>query len=179
MLLLDENCFSGSPALTQCMYNCLVLPTGVKMKPGQQFEHWEQVRAGLLATIESFSEEELVYTPFAGSWPVGQIMLHIAECEDHWLHGVVRRELQLPVDYPLADHPSRAGIIAVLDLAHSRTLRFLSTLDEGDLDQLYQTRFGETFPLSWILWHVLEHEIHHRGELSLALGLLGRQGLDV
>jgi uncharacterized damage-inducible protein DinB len=33
--------------------------------------------------------------------------------------------------------------------------------------------------LGWIIWHVLEHEIHHRGELSLILGLLGREGLDV
>jgi uncharacterized damage-inducible protein DinB len=29
-----------------------------------------------------------------------------------------------------------------------------------------------------MLWHVVEHEIHHRGELSLILGLLGREGLD-
>jgi uncharacterized damage-inducible protein DinB len=29
-----------------------------------------------------------------------------------------------------------------------------------------------------MLWHVIEHEVHHRGELSLLLGLLGRQGLD-
>jgi uncharacterized damage-inducible protein DinB len=26
---------------------------------------------------------------------------------------------------------------------------------------------------------VLEHEVHHRGELSLIHGLLGREGLDV
>ena len=26
--------------------------------------------------------------------------------------------------------------------------------------------------------HVLEHELHHRGELSLCLGLLGKPGLD-
>ncbi len=25
----------------------------------------------------------------------------------------------------------------------------------------------------WIVWHVLEHEIHHGGELSLALGTYG------
>jgi len=29
-----------------------------------------------------------------------------------------------------------------------------------------------------MLWHTIEHEIHHRGELSLTLGLLGRAGLD-
>ncbi|MCE5207568.1 MAG: DinB family protein [Chloroflexi bacterium] len=29
-----------------------------------------------------------------------------------------------------------------------------------------------------MLRHTLEHEIHHRGELSLTLGLLGHKGLD-
>ena len=26
--------------------------------------------------------------------------------------------------------------------------------------------------------HMIDHEIHHRGELSLILGLLGREGLN-
>jgi uncharacterized damage-inducible protein DinB len=29
----------------------------------------------------------------------------------------------------------------------------------------------------WIIWHVLEHEIHHGGELSLALGGYGLSGV--
>jgi uncharacterized damage-inducible protein DinB len=149
------------------------------MQPRQLFNHWEQVRTDLLATIDRFSQDELSYIPFEGSWPVGQIMLHIAECEDHWLHGLVRRELSPPIDYKFSDYPTSASIKAVLNIAHSRTLSLLDGLDEKDLDRTYQTRFGETFTLYWIIWHVLEHEIHHRGELSLILGLLGREGLDV
>ena len=53
------------------------------------------------------------------------------------------------------------------------------TSSESDLDKVYHTPEGEPYTLSWIIWHVLEHEIHHRGELSLVLGLLGRDGLDV
>jgi len=149
------------------------------LKPSQLFNHWEQVRADLLATIDRFSDQELGYVPFKGSWPVGQIMLHIAECEDYWLHSLVRRELKPPVEYKLAEYPNKAAIKQVLTTTHSRTLLFFDKLDEMDLDQEYLTRHGETFTLSWIIWHVLEHEIHHRGELSLALGLLGREGLDV
>ena len=36
--------------------------------------------------------------------------------------------------------------------------------------------FGER-TLQWIVWHVHEHEIHHGGELSLALGGLGLPGI--
>jgi uncharacterized damage-inducible protein DinB len=57
------------------------------MKPTKSFAHWGQIRADLLATMDKFSQEELSFTPFKGSWPVGQILLHIADCEDNWQYG--------------------------------------------------------------------------------------------
>jgi len=38
---------------------------------------------------------------------------------------------------------------------------------------------GAKVPLGWVAWHVLEHEIHHRGEIYLMLGLLGMEAPDV
>ena len=149
------------------------------MKPSQLFSHWDQVRADLLATIDMFSDEELMFAPFNGSWPVGRIMLHIADCENYWLHGVVRHEIEMGKFFNLADCPTKSAIKEVLDHVRNQTITFLNNLDENDLDNEYTTPRGETFTLRWIIWHVLEHEIHHRGELSLILGLLGREGLDV
>jgi uncharacterized damage-inducible protein DinB len=149
------------------------------MKMSRIVKHWEQVHCDLMATIGMFAESELTYIPFDGSWAVGQIMLHIADCEDNWLHGVVRQEYKPWVVYNLADYPSKEMIITKLNQAHDRTEAFFKNLDETDLDKVYTTPNGESFSLGWIIWHVIEHEIHHRGELSLALGLLGREGLDV
>lgn len=149
------------------------------MKLSVMFAHWEQVRRDLLATIDKFSDDELAYTPYAGAWPAGQIVLHIADCEDNWLHAVVRREFTPWLFYEFKEYPTKAVIKEVLQHAHQRTLRFLATLDESALDQTYTIPGGHAFSLGWIIWHVLEHEIHHRGELSLILGLLGREGLDV
>jgi uncharacterized damage-inducible protein DinB len=49
---------------------------------------------------------------------------------------------------------------------------------DEDLEIEIEAQWGETYPLIDMIWHVMEHEIHHRGELSLILGLLGREGLD-
>jgi uncharacterized damage-inducible protein DinB len=67
----------------------------------------------------------------------------------------------------------------VLADVHARTEEYIDTLEESDLARIIEAPWGEKFHLGWILWHVIEHEIHHRGELSLILGLLGREGLDV
>jgi uncharacterized damage-inducible protein DinB len=149
------------------------------MQLNTMFTHWSQVRADLLATIDKFSDAELNFTPYPGAWPVGQVMLHIADCEDYWLHCLVQKIISPDVLYQLADYPTKAAIQRRLHEAHQRTVALLERMDESDLTREYESQRGERFPLGWIIWHVLEHEIHHRGELSMTLGLLGREGLDV
>jgi uncharacterized damage-inducible protein DinB len=80
------------------------------MKPSQLFSHWDQVRTDLLATIDMFKEDELMFVPFKGSWSVGQIMLHIADCENYWLHYVVRQEIEIWSNYDLTNLPSKSAI---------------------------------------------------------------------
>jgi len=44
----------------------------------------------------------------------------------------------------------------------------------ADLGYVYKrTRAGEEqrFTRQWIIWHVIEHDIHHGGEISLTLGM--------
>lgn len=150
------------------------------MKPEQIFNHWKAIRANLLETIDRFSEAELAYQPFASSWPAGQIMLHIADAEDGWLRYAVSGELdKWPEEYTLENYPRKAAILAALNAVHQRTEQYLAGLDEAQLGQVIQFPWGESAPLLWVLWHVVEHETHHRGELSLILGMLGKEGVDV
>ncbi|MCX6050155.1 MAG: DinB family protein [Chloroflexi bacterium] len=149
------------------------------MQLSQMFAHWAQIRADLLATIDKFSEAELTYAPYPGAWPVGKAMLHIADCEYYWLHVVVQPNRDPEFVYEFVEQPTKATIRQTLDQTHQRTLALLERLDEHNLADNCQSPRGEHFTVGWVIWHVLEHEIHHRGELSMALGLLGREGLDV
>lgn len=150
------------------------------MKPSDMFSHWKRVRDGLLHTIDLFREDELIYIPDEISRTVGATMLHIADAEDGWFSYAVTRELEeWPSQYTLENYPNREAIKKVLTDVHKRTEQYLDTLDESDLARIINVPWDEEIYLGWILWHVLEHEIHHRGELSLILGLLGREGLDV
>jgi uncharacterized damage-inducible protein DinB len=150
------------------------------MKANELFAHWEQVRSELLTLLDGFNDDELNYAPYERSWSVGQIALHIANAEDGWFRFVIQREMsEWPKDYTLENYPSMDAIQAVLRQSHVRTLEYLAGLEAGDLQQHVESPWGASFTLNWIIWHVIEHEIHHRGELSLILGLLGREGLDI
>ena len=150
------------------------------MKPGQMFAHWKRVRRELIQTIDQFDETELGYSPFESSRPVGEIMLHIASADEGWFQYVVKGELSGWPEYELAKFNDLESIKKLLNQAHERTEDFLDGMETPDLERAVELPWsGKTTSLGWIIWHVLEHEIHHRGELSLILGLLGREGLDV
>ncbi len=48
----------------------------------------------------------------------------------------------------------------------------------ADLDAAFATRHGER-TRQWVIWHVIEHDIHHGGELSLTLGAHGVNAPDL
>lgn len=37
----------------------------------------------------------------------------------------------------------------------------------------------DEIPRGWIIWHVIEHDLHHGGEFSYSLGALGLAGLNL
>lgn len=82
---------------------------------------------------------------------------------------------KVPEERPTWIAPYAAAPAAV----HQDTLQYLESLTVDDTEKVITVPWGETIPLPWIIRHVVEHEIHHRGELSLILGMFGREGLDV
>jgi uncharacterized damage-inducible protein DinB len=149
------------------------------MKPAKLIQYWDQIRSALLATIEKFSDNELDNVAFDGGYTVRQIILHIAQEEYGEIHyGIMRRIHEFPPPYEPEQYSTIPALIALLASVHDETLSYLEKLQDGDLEQEIEAGWGGSFMLMDMLWHVMEHEIHHRGELSLILGMLGREGLD-
>ena len=122
------------------------------MKPSDLFSHWQQIRAGLVETIDRFEEGQLGYVPFAGSWSVAEIMLHIAAAEEGWFRHVVTRELdEWPSHFTVGNYPERNAIKRALDDVHRNTETYLEALSESDLENVVETPWGEPIPLRWIV----------------------------
>ncbi|MGD2041310.1 MAG: DinB family protein, partial [Anaerolineae bacterium] len=121
----------------------------------------------------------LSYTPVENGYSVGEIILHIAHEEYGEIqYGLTREIAEFPPQFSKDEYQTLQSIQALLAGIHKQTIEYLETLDDTDLDQEFEAQWGETRPLIEFIAHVIEHEIHHRGELSLILGLLGREGLD-
>ncbi len=58
----------------------------------------------------------------------------------------------------------------------------LSRYSPADLDYLFEgTHQGEaySFTRQWVIWHVIEHDLHHGGEVSITLRMHGLTAPDL
>ena len=149
------------------------------MKLNQLFSHWDRIHKDTLAVMDRFSEGDLAFVPVKGGWCVGQIMVHIAEAEDGWFGTIAQKNQDSwPTEVTFDNYPTKEDIKTLLVETHKSTMKYLETLSIDDLERVVTSEWGN-FSIGFIIWHVLEHEVHHRGELSLILGILGGDGLDV
>lgn len=142
-------------------------------------DHWNNVRTGLLETIDKFDQAELDFKPYAGGWSVRQLILHIAQ-EEHgeFSYGIRQVLDEFPPEYDPQRYTTLETVKSLLASVHAQTIKYLQKLETEDLEKEILAPWGATYQQFEMIGHMIEHEIHHRGELSLILGLLGKQGLD-
>jgi uncharacterized damage-inducible protein DinB len=149
------------------------------MNAKELFGHWATVRQGLVRALGTLTDEQLDFAPREDMQSLGDAARHIAYAEEAWFRHWMVGKHEGPPEYTAKDYPTVEAIKALLAEVHARTEAYLETLDIADLDQPYQTFWGQEGPISWVIWHVLEHEIHHRGEIYLMIGLVGMKASAV
>jgi uncharacterized damage-inducible protein DinB len=144
------------------------------MNAAQFFDHWNIIWRDLLRAVSLLRDEHLGFHPAAEySRSVGDILRHIINLEQGWIHFVIRRVLPEWPDEGAERLSSVEAIRQELERVHKETMAYLSTLPVDDFNRIVQVPENGTPKLGWILWHVFEQQIHHRGELYLCLSLLG------
>ena len=104
------------------------------MTSNELIARWQGVRAGLLITIETFSEQELDYVALPNGYSVAQLILHITHEEEGEIrYGLTRELSQRPPEFAPAQYPSPQALIAILAEVHQRTESYLQTLHDADL----------------------------------------------
>jgi uncharacterized damage-inducible protein DinB len=150
------------------------------------FGHWSPVREGLVEALGILSDEQLGFAPSVeregreALRSLGEVAVHVAGSEAGWFGHAISGELDGWPPAPAAeDHRTVASIQALLREVHDGTVAYLETIDADDLDATFALPWGPEVTRRWAIWHVLEHEIHHRGEIYLMLGLMGMEAPDV
>lgn len=138
-------------------------------------EHLERYRAITLQVFDLVDEADLAWRPAEDRYSLGQQLLHIAQAEDRFAHGLFEDDWSYErVRFP-ETLPSVEDMRAFFAEVRGRTLGWLAEVDVEALGRVVDIPDApvEHTLRSW-LWFILEHELHHRGQIWGYLRTMGR-----
>ena len=151
------------------------------------YENWRGYQEKLRNCVAPLTDEQLALQPAPHMWPLGQILQHIIAVRAGWFSGTLQDEDAAMSDYmEWGQRESPARSAAELARGLDETWAFI----EARLQRWTADDCAKTFPdewdgqvyqvsRSWVIYHVLEHDLHHGGEASLLLGMNGLRTLNL
>jgi uncharacterized damage-inducible protein DinB len=136
-------------------------------------DYFEKVRERTMRVVACVPPDRIDWTYQEGKFTIGDVMRHLAAIERFMFVENAQRK---PSAYPghgreLAD--GYEEIVAYMRRMHAESMAILGSLSEEDFDAKCTTPGGAQITVRKWLRLMIEHEIHHRGQLYLYLGMLG------
>ncbi len=152
------------------------------------YENWRGYQHKLRDCIAPLTTAQLVLQPAAHLWPLGQLVQHIIAVRAGWFSGTLQEDDAAMSEYMAwgqRESPARSAGELVRGL--DETWAFITARVQRWTPADYATTFpdeaadGQVYEVSrsWVVYHVLEHDLHHGGEISLILGIHGLRTPDV
>jgi uncharacterized damage-inducible protein DinB len=135
--------------------------------------YFRSVRQRTMRVVEAVPADKLEWRHADGVFSPGDLARHIAATERYtFAENAVGRPSRYQGCGPaLAD--GRANIIAFMERMHQETTAILEGLEPADLERKIASPQGAPITAWKLLRAMIEHEVHHRGEMYVYLALLG------
>lgn len=153
------------------------------------YDGWEEYMDRVKAAIVPLTGEQLALRAAPHERSVGEIVRHIVKARVDWFHGFMgeeSEEIAPYVDWGVvsdgAPLPSAAELVEGLDTSWRFMADLLNKWDSADMQHTFPFEWNGYHydnSRSWVTWHILEHDLHHGGEISITLGMYGLQAPDV
>jgi uncharacterized damage-inducible protein DinB len=141
------------------------------------FQYNWQVRNDWFSWCEAVPEEELLKNRVGGVGGILETLFHIIVVEYSWICDL---EVKPDLEDTFEEHASLDKVTALSKRLHPTVSDFIAGWNDSKEAQvltLTHPRRGElhTFRYGEVLRHMIAHEIHHMGQLSVWARELGRE----
>jgi uncharacterized damage-inducible protein DinB len=136
-------------------------------------DYFERVRERTRRVILCISPEQLEWTYKPGAFTFGDLVRHLGAIERYMFaeNAQCRPSLYPGHGRELAD--GWDAVLEYLDRTHRESMEIFRALTPEDLQRRCETPGGARIAVWKWLRSMCEHEIHHRGQIYLMLGILG------
>ena len=155
------------------------------------FDSWKQYQEHIASAIAPLTAEQMTLRAAPDMRSIGELALHIAGCRAGWFTYILGEADDTPTGAEIKamaawDEQDRslwnaAQLVEALGTTWQFMMDRVARWSADDMKTTFEDDGdggdGVKVQLSraWILYHLMEHDLHHGGELSLTLGLHGRK----
>ena len=152
------------------------------------YKGWETYQDLLITAIAPLTAEQLALRAAPHLRSISENMLHIIAVRARWFHrfmGEGDDDIAALMVWDRKESPARSaaelvdGLKQAMQLIQQSLTRWTST----DLEFVFKgadPHYGDySLTRQWVIWHVIEHDLHHGGEVSLMLGMHGLTAPDL
>lgn len=146
------------------------------------YNSWNEYQQRIATAVAPLTAEQLALRAAPGLRSIGENTAHIVGCRAGWFTYTLGEdggeEVKGMTEWDAAGAPPRsaAELTQALDQSWQFMADCIARWTPADMQQTFPDDWdGKVVHLSraWIVWHVLEHDLHHGGEVALTLGMHG------
>lgn len=138
----------------------------------EYLEYWNNVRGRTRRVVECIPHQQIEWTHRAGAFTLGDLVRHLATIERYMYAETVAGR---PSRYPGCGRELAEGfdqVLAYFDRLDAEAREIIGALSDADLQRKCLTPAGTPITTWKWLRAMVEHEVHHRGQIYLMLGML-------
>jgi uncharacterized damage-inducible protein DinB len=146
------------------------------------YKGWHDYQVLLIQALAPLTAEQLALRSAPHQWPVGTLAAHIVATRAGWFHYDIGEGSDETA--PLTEWDETTvltadelvqGLEATWRLMSDALARWSPEEMSRPFDVTPPDGITDTYTRQWIIWHLIEHDLHHGGEISLTLGMHGLQ----
>ncbi len=150
-------------------------------------EGWQTYQNRLSEALAILSLDQLALCAAPNLRSIDELARHIIAVRAGWFQealGEGGEDFGAFSQWDLPDSPPRRAneLVSGLEATWQVMQEALARFAPADLQEnIQKERRGKTFTFTrgWVIWHVIEHDIHHGGEIAYSLGMHGLKAPDI
>ena len=151
------------------------------------YQGWQAYQTLLIAALRPLSSEQLTLRLVPTLRSIGENTAHIIGARAGWFYNLMGEGGEAFADmdtWDRSDAPSRsaAELVSGLEATWQGMHQAIARWSPADWQHTYPGKHpGDPAILTrqWVIWHLIEHDLHHGGEISLTLGAHGLKAPDL
>jgi len=136
-------------------------------------QYFENVRERTLRVARCIPPDKIEWSYAPGKFTLGDLVRHMAVAERYMFAETIQGRPSRYTSHGQELANGREAVLAFLQRLHAESREIFARLSDAELQRKCKTPGGAEIPVWKWLRAMVEHEIHHRGQIYMYLGILG------